>query len=668
MPKTPSFFRKSKTKLSFVPRTVVLKNRKGELHFNILGGVEADLFCTIQLNGKPPMKSGKLKEGDIIVSVNDERVIGETHKYVVDLINESKGDIKLTVALPKDKNFSKVSYVYNLKHPDPILAELQNSLKRKVYDLAPPFTTRPQQKGELQGVDYNFVTGEEFNKLIESGRMLDYGERDGFLYGNVIPSEKMVERRRNNRKKETMRNAIAPSTVKKAQRKSNVKLTIDESDDEDAAWSSLPRSSSVGSNLSTLSHPRSPRIPHLTRETMNAKIQTLVLARGEDGRLGFSFDAGIQYNYLLSVREVYPTICILTTTNRELRPGDCILAINGMNITACTSEDVEEMLNHCGDPVELTTTCFADASHLNKDKRLSATTFLSSSKFDIPELHSSRAELRKVVHNATVPYTTKQPHPDDGGKYIYVSKDKFEALEKERFFVDVNTNDGILFGTPRPGKNVHIPTSPSLASQQVKNSFKFKDAIFTVERQQRNQSWGIELLKGNKYIFIHRVVEDSPAHRAFLRKGMQLLEVDGRDMRKSLIQDAIEVLQQAGTIVQMKMRYNKDGLQDARATAKDVDSPFKDQVMREEETERQQSSSLRRRKLDGTNCKADDNNRQEDDDIVKDQEKEIAPSNNMEEKIRVSNRNVVIAVAVALLILILVLAFFYLKTQGIITL
>ncbi|KEA63531.1 Guanylate kinase [Marinobacterium lacunae] len=44
-------------------------------------------------------------------------------------------------------------------------------------------TTRPRREGEIDGVDYNFVTPEQFETKIENGQFLEYAEVFGNKYG-----------------------------------------------------------------------------------------------------------------------------------------------------------------------------------------------------------------------------------------------------------------------------------------------------------------------------------------------------------------------------------------------------------------------------------------------------------------------------------------------------
>lgn len=55
------------------------------------------------------------------------------------------------------------------------------------------FTTRPKRPGEAPGVDYVFVTREEFEQASREGKLLESAEYDGNLYATSAP---MVEQLR----------------------------------------------------------------------------------------------------------------------------------------------------------------------------------------------------------------------------------------------------------------------------------------------------------------------------------------------------------------------------------------------------------------------------------------------------------------------------------------
>lgn len=61
-----------------------------------------------------------------------------------------------------------------------ILAEI---LKNEKFYYSVSSTTRKPRNGEINGVDYNFITDEQFKSLISSDNMLEYAEYCGNFYG-----------------------------------------------------------------------------------------------------------------------------------------------------------------------------------------------------------------------------------------------------------------------------------------------------------------------------------------------------------------------------------------------------------------------------------------------------------------------------------------------------
>ncbi|XP_055930097.1 membrane-associated guanylate kinase, WW and PDZ domain-containing protein 1-like isoform X2 [Argiope bruennichi] len=67
--------------------------------------------------------------------------------------------------------------------------ELQNTVRDNLYLRTVPCTTRPPREGEINGVDYTFLTVEEFMQLERSGNLLESGIYDGNHYGTPKPQE-----------------------------------------------------------------------------------------------------------------------------------------------------------------------------------------------------------------------------------------------------------------------------------------------------------------------------------------------------------------------------------------------------------------------------------------------------------------------------------------------
>lgn len=65
-----------------------------------------------------------------------------------------------------------------------VIAELLGN-RRDIY-FSVSYTTRPPRVGEADGVNYNFVTREEFERMIRQGELLEFAEYVGNYYGTSL--------------------------------------------------------------------------------------------------------------------------------------------------------------------------------------------------------------------------------------------------------------------------------------------------------------------------------------------------------------------------------------------------------------------------------------------------------------------------------------------------
>lgn len=65
-----------------------------------------------------------------------------------------------------------------------VISELLSERKDIYFSVS--FTTRAPREGEVNGVNYNFVSREEFERMIRDGELLEYAEYVGNYYGTSL--------------------------------------------------------------------------------------------------------------------------------------------------------------------------------------------------------------------------------------------------------------------------------------------------------------------------------------------------------------------------------------------------------------------------------------------------------------------------------------------------
>ena len=60
---------------------------------------------------------------------------------------------------------------------------IANELGKRGYEKVVGYTTRPMRENEIDKVDYNFITKDEFEYMLDSNQFIDYKVRNGYYYG-----------------------------------------------------------------------------------------------------------------------------------------------------------------------------------------------------------------------------------------------------------------------------------------------------------------------------------------------------------------------------------------------------------------------------------------------------------------------------------------------------
>ncbi|EDQ86766.1 uncharacterized protein MONBRDRAFT_33631 [Monosiga brevicollis MX1] len=560
MSKRNSLFRRAeKTKSHYPQREVtVSRNSQGIFGFEVRGGVENDVISHVHIPSKSKINctSGSLKDGDLIFVANGKNIIGETHEMVTDLIRNAGPQLRLVVSSPKDSDSAKFSHLVTLSsNIDPQTAKLQAEVKQKLYDMSARFTTRPMHPSEMQGREFNFVSDQEFDQLRSANRFIECSKADdGFWYGTVKPNKDLASRDNRESRRAVLEGRVHADSTKKSAPGA-------------AANGVAGTTPSNGANASR----ETPRIAVDEPDTSvvsdaNAQIQTVVLAR-RDGRLGFSFKGGIEFGVLLSVREV-EHVDIISTTNRGLKPGDCILAVNGVSVAGCTVEEAEAMITKLADPVELTTTCFPPIQRQdNRPGYVKLSEFLHESAADTEDLRQAKIDVKRDIYGLTVPYTTRAPREGEqnGKHYHFISRDTFDEMRNADKFLEWGEKDGVLYGTPKRNREVKASNFRRSASfAHVRGKKIFRPNFVTINRK-AGEAIGFDLLSPDGRTFIKSVQPNSPAYQAKLRAGMQIISVNGSDVTESSFEDITKMISSSGDRLTLSVKYDPNGYDEVLA-------------------------------------------------------------------------------------------------------
>ncbi|XP_077369993.1 membrane-associated guanylate kinase, WW and PDZ domain-containing protein 1-like isoform X4 [Festucalex cinctus] len=178
-----------------VNECVIVRDACGELNVELLGGAERGQFAYVGHVREDAVlyQGGKIKEGELILEVEGLPVSGLPLYDILAVITCTKGPIILkTVRQGKKLNKDLKHYLslrFQKASPD---HELQKSIRANLYRHAVPCTTRAPRDGEVPGVDYNFLSVDDFLQLEESGTLLEIGTYEGNYYGTPKPPRQPV--------------------------------------------------------------------------------------------------------------------------------------------------------------------------------------------------------------------------------------------------------------------------------------------------------------------------------------------------------------------------------------------------------------------------------------------------------------------------------------------
>uniref|UniRef100_A0A8K9V2K4 Membrane-associated guanylate kinase, WW and PDZ domain-containing protein 1 n=1 Tax=Oncorhynchus mykiss TaxID=8022 RepID=A0A8K9V2K4_ONCMY len=173
-----------------VYESVLCRNKEGELGFELKGGAENGQFPYLGevRQGKVACQSGRLSQDELLLEVNETPVAGLTIRDVHAVVRHSKDPFRLKCVKQGGVIDKDLRHYLNLRFQKASVDhELQQIIRDNLYLRTIPCTTRQPKEGEVPGVDYNFVTVDQFMELEKSGALLESGTYEENYYGTPKP-------------------------------------------------------------------------------------------------------------------------------------------------------------------------------------------------------------------------------------------------------------------------------------------------------------------------------------------------------------------------------------------------------------------------------------------------------------------------------------------------
>nr|XP_023664516.1 membrane-associated guanylate kinase, WW and PDZ domain-containing protein 1-like isoform X2 [Paramormyrops kingsleyae] len=169
---------------------LVSRDVHGKYNVELSGGAEIGEFPYIGEVDEDNVlyQHGRLAEGDLILEVEGLLVPGLPLYDVLAMMKNCKHHVEFRTVRQGNKLNKDLKHYLSLSFhkmsPD---HALQQTIRDNLYRHAVPCTTRRPREGEVPGVDYNFLSVEDFLNLEKSGTLLEVGTYEGNYYGTPKP-------------------------------------------------------------------------------------------------------------------------------------------------------------------------------------------------------------------------------------------------------------------------------------------------------------------------------------------------------------------------------------------------------------------------------------------------------------------------------------------------
>ncbi|XP_056000647.1 membrane-associated guanylate kinase, WW and PDZ domain-containing protein 1-like isoform X16 [Ostrea edulis] len=188
----PKLRREQKHWSQRVNETVVSTSPEDGLGITLSGGADNGQFVWIETIKADQLTyhSGKLYIDDLILEIQGQKIAGYTLRDAniwLKQVSQNGAPVMIKSIkiglLPKELR----QFLTSRFPKGSVDHELQQTIRDNLYLRTVPCTTRQPRPGEVNGVDYTFLSMEEFNQLERSGCLLESGLYDGNHYGTPKP-------------------------------------------------------------------------------------------------------------------------------------------------------------------------------------------------------------------------------------------------------------------------------------------------------------------------------------------------------------------------------------------------------------------------------------------------------------------------------------------------
>lgn len=343
------------------------------------------------------------------------------------------------------KHHSIAHFLSSVPNDDPVYGELRTSVKNWLYDCTVPYTTRPPRDAEVNGRDYHFIKPSEFHTMVAEDRFIEYGELNGYWYGTLkIVAKDLQHTAETPRYSRTAMKRAADKKGLNAVTVEDMEVLVGDSlnvGDDQAQKSLTEFLQSVDEEDESLSDARAKIKQALYNVTV--PLTTRPPRAGERNGREYHFVSREQFETLVKEDKMLEFGIHNGEFYGTLKPSAAEIQApehDRSRITLSSTELTVGQISH-----------LLSSSLTEAHMKLPISKFLAHISDEDEEDGSMRHEVKDVVLDMTVPYTTRarRDGEHDGSDYFFVENDVFEKLFDEDFFIEVGEVNGFYYGTPK---------------------------------------------------------------------------------------------------------------------------------------------------------------------------------------------------------------------------